>query len=205
MERRPIVLLLVGLVFIGECHAQAVQHRHLITTFGGGGGFTSMTTSIDSLGTHGAETGSVRFAFAYALSGKWSLGAHYDRIGSDRTSSAAELLRFTTYMIEGTYRPWTGPHATLELQLAMGPSLMALKPWHQGLPYKTQSAALALGIRYLHLFSGTLGAFVSLDYTASHSASVTDYDGQPIKDADNNALELAWNSERVNAGLVVRF
>lgn len=203
---KPHALLLgVALACGVECDAQAIQRKQLVTTFGGGGGFTTMNTSIDSLGTRGAETGSVRLAFAYAITARWSVGVHYDRIGTDRTSSATELLRFTTYLIEGSYRLWIGEHGALEVQLGLGPSLMALKPWNQGLPLKTQSTAIALGVRYMHMISGTIGAFASLDHSASRSANITDYNGQPVRDAQNEAMELDWNSQRVNAGLVVRF
>ncbi len=205
MLKSRALLLAFALACSAKCCAQAIQRKHLVTTFGGGGGFTAMDTSIDSLDAQRAETGSVRLAFAYAITDRWSLGAHYDRIGTDRTSSATELLRFTTYMIEGTYRPWIGQQGAVEVQLAFGPSLMALKPWGQGLPLKTQSTAIALGVRYLHMISGTIGAFVALDHTASRSSNITDYNGQPIIDAENNAMRLDWNSQRVNAGIVVRF
>ena len=198
-------MLVLTAALIAKCGAQAVQRKHLITTFGGGGGFTAMDTNIDSLDAQGAETGSMRLAFAYAITDRWSLGVHYDRIGTDRTSSRTESLRFTTYMFEGTYRPWIGQRGALEVQLAFGPSLMALKPWGQGLPLKTQSTALSFGAHYLYMVSGTLGAFVSVDHTASRSSRITDYNGQPITDAENNAMQLDWNSQRVNTGLVVRF
>lgn len=197
--------MLLLLLFTVECTAQAIHRKHLVMTFGGGAGITTMKSSIDSLGMRSAETGEVRFAVAYAISDKWSIGMHYDRIGTDRTSSAVELLRFTTYMIEGVYRPWIGEKAAIEVQLAFGPSLMAAKQWGQGLPMKCQSTALAVGARYLHMFSGTVGAFASVDHATSRSAHITDYNGQQITDAADNALKLDWSSQRISAGLVVRF
>jgi len=203
--RDRILPLVMAVWCAAACNAQGVQREQLVMTIGGGGGFTTLTSSIDSLGTGGAETGAVRFAVAYAITDKWSIGVHYDRIGTDRTSSATESLRFTTYMIEGVYRPWIGERGAVELQLAFGPSLMALKPWGQGLPMKAQSTALAFGARYLRMFSGTVGGFIGVDHAASRSANVTDYNGQQISDADNNALKIEWNSQRITAGLMVRF
>lgn len=202
---RSILTTMLLFAFASGCVAQAIQRKHLVMTFGGRVGLTTVSSSIDSLGTRSAETGEVRFAVAYALSDKWSLGVHYDRIGTDRTSSAVELLRFTTYLVEGVYRPWIGEKAAIEVQFAFGPSLMAMKPWGQGLPFKCQSTAFAFGTRYLHMFSGTVGAFASVDHAASRSANITDYNGQQITDAADNALPLDWNSQRISAGLVVRF
>lgn len=202
---RSIILPMLLLAFGRECAGQAIQRKHLLMTFGGGAGLTMVKSSIDSLGTRSAETGEVRFAVAYAISDRWSIGVHYDRIGTDRTSSAVELLRFTTYLIEGVYRPWVGSKAAVEVQFAFGPSLMSMKPWGQGLPLKCQSTAFALGARYLHMFSGTVGGFAAVDHAASRSNYVTDYNGQQITDANDNALKLDWNSQRISAGLVVRF
>jgi len=205
MEMVRSIVLLLAFAIPDPSVGQAVQRKHLITSLGGGGGFTSIHNTTDSLAGSGIATGSVTFSFAYALGDRWSIGVHYDRIGSDNAGSSIALMRFTTYMLEGTYRPWVGQRAAIETRLAIGPSVMALQSFDRALPLKATNNAAALGIRYLRLFSGGVGAFIGLEHTASNGVSVTDYEGHPIANAANEQLQLDWNSQRLNAGLFVRF
>lgn len=199
--------LIVPIVFAlaASCVAQAVQRKQLITSLGGGGGFTTIHSTTDSLAGSGISTGSVTFGFAYALGDRWSVGIHYDRIGSDRTGNSIELMRFTTFLLEGTYRPWIGQRAAFEARLAIGPSVMALLPIGQRSPLKATNNAASFGVRYLHMISGGIGGFIGLEHTVSNGVNITDYEGRPITNPANEQVHLDWNSQRANAGLFVRF
>lgn len=154
----------------------------------------------------GPETaGSATFRFAYAVNRKLSFGAHYDRVGTDRTPEGMDRVRFTTYMVECAYRPWQSERSALELYAAIGPSLMSMRVLDRDLPLGGRNTAGALGARYLRFFGSTLGMFVALDHAGSVSMMVTDYEGTAIKDAEGRAVQLDWSSQRVNAGLLIRF
>lgn len=195
------IALLVAVVASG----QAVHRKQLITSLGAGAGLITVDNTADTISTSNTTASSITFRFAYALSDRWSLGLHYDRIGTDRAGGATELLRFTTYLVEGTYRPWIGENAALEVNLAVGPSVMALRPFSQNLPLRGFTNAASIGVRYLHRIGSTLGAFVSLDHSAANGLTVTDYNGDAIKNANGDPIKLDWNSQRVNAGAVVVF
>lgn len=184
---------------------QAVHRKQLITCLGAGAGLITVDHTADTLSTSNAAAGSITFRFAYALSDRWSLGLHYDRIGTDRAGGATELLRFTTYLVEGTYRPWIGERAAMELNLAVGPSVMALRTFSQSLPLRGTANAVSLGARYVHRIGSTLGAFVSVDHAAANGTTITDYNGDAIENANGDPIKLDWNSERLNAGLVLVF
>ena|GEM_PF-781268 len=195
----------IALLFsVGVC-AQALHRKQLITSLGAGPGLVTVDHTTDTITTSNTTAGSMTLRFAYALSDRWSIGVHYNRIGTDRAGKATELMRFTTYLLEGTYRPWIGDHAALEVNLAVGPTLMTLKPFSQNLPLRGRSNAVNIGVRYLHRFGSTLGAFVSLDHAAAAGLAVTDYNGDAITDAKGDPITLDWNSQRVNVGLAVVF
>ncbi len=185
--------------------AQSVHKGHLITSLGAGVGSLTVSNIPDSISTSHTTAGSVTFRFAYALSDRWSLGMHYDRIGTDRSGNTTDLLRFTAFLAQVTYRPWIGARAALETNIAVGPSLMALKPFSQDLPLRGQRSAINIGVRYLHMVGKTLGAFVSLDHVACAAMNVTDYNGDAIADKNGDRVVLDWNSQRFDAGLFVRF
>lgn len=199
------ILLPIVLAVALSSPGQSIQRKQLITALGVGGGLTAIHNTADSLAGTGITTGSVTFGFAYALGDRWSIGIHYDRIGSDRTGNSIALMRFTTYMLEGSYRPWVGRHAAVEARVAFGPSVMALRPRGQALPLRAANNVVSLGIRYLHMITGGTGAFVSLEHAGSNGVSVTDFEGQRITNTLNEPLRLNWSSQRLNAGVYVRF
>ncbi len=198
-------LTLVCLLVAASGSAQAVQRRQLLTSLGAGAGLVTVENTLDTICTSNTTAGAMTFRFGYALSDRWSLGVHYERIGTDRAGKATELLRFTTYMLEGAYRPWIGKRAALEVNAAIGPSLMALRPFSQRLPVRGRTNALDLGVRYLYRFNKTIGGFIAVDHTAATDMTVTDYNGDVIKDANGDAIRLDWHSQRVNVGLLVMF
>lgn len=198
---------LTGLALLAAVIAsgQALHRKQLITCLGAGAGLITVDHTADSISTSNTTSSSITFRFAYALSDRWSLGLHYDRIGTDRAGGATELLRFTTYLVEGTYRPWIGDRAALEVNLAVGPSVLALRPFSQNLPLRGYSNAGSIGVRFFHRFGSTLGLFVSVDHSAANGMTVTDYNGDAIENAKGDRMKLDWNSQRVNAGVVAVF
>ncbi len=95
--------------------------------------------------------------------------------------------------------------SALETQIAIGPCIMSLFSTGSSLPLKGRSGNIALGVRYLRSFSGTLGAFAGVEHTGGASVTVTDYDGKAIEDAAGIPLKLDWNSTRFRVGLFTRF
>ncbi|MBK6832522.1 MAG: hypothetical protein IPG92_18110 [Flavobacteriales bacterium] len=194
----------IALLFsVGVC-AQALHRKQLITSLGAGPGLVTVDHTTDTITTSNTTAGSMTLRFAYALSDRWSIGVHYDRIGTDRAGKATELLRFTTYLLEERTDRGSD-RAALEVNLAVGPTLMTLKPFSQNLPLRGRSNAVNIGVRYLHRFGSTLGAFVAVDHAAAANMAVTDYNGDAITDAKGEPITLDWNSQRVNVGLGVVF
>jgi len=201
------VLWLLVLPVMGSASpamGQAVRQKHLVTSLGGGGGTLSMSTSMDSLAVARATSGAVRFSFGYALGDRWSLGAHYHRIGTDRAPGAVQLLRFTSYMVEGSWRPWTGRKATVEAMVALGGSIMALRPHGSRLPLGSAGGVASMGLRYMHLVGGTLGVFVAAEHSASSTHAIT-FDGEEVMGPEGSPHTAAWDNQRVTAGLLMRF
>ena len=205
MGSRALLLPIAIAAMANTAPAQAVHRHHLLTSLGAGAGLITLSNTVDTISSSNTTAGSITFRFNYAIADRWSLGVHYDRIGTDRAGKAVELLRFTTYLLEGTYRPWIGERGALETSLAVGPAIMSLRPFDQSLPLRGRSNAACFSVRYLHRFGSTMGAFVSVEHTASNSMPVTDFNGDPIELANGQVLNLDWNGQRVNAGVVVVF
>lgn len=203
LRRSLILSSLLALPF--GAPAQAVHRGQLVTSLGGGAGTVTLSGAADSLNTSNATCGSATFAFAYALSDSWSLGLRWDRIGSDLSDSSVELLRCTTYLLDGTYRPWSWTKGSVEFHAALGASILALKPWNARLPIRGQNSAGAIGIRYLHFFSATIAGFVALEHAGSRGVPLRDYDGNALLDPDGGEVLSNWNSQRLNVGLIARF
>lgn len=203
---RAVRLVASFILLVASCplRAQCVGTKNLITSLGGGAGLLSVNRSPRDLVFGPEVAGSATFRFAYSASQRISFGIHYDRIGTDRTPANVDRVRFTTYMAEVCYRPWQNERSAIELYVALGPSIMSLRTNSADLPLRGQSTAGALGARYLHLLSKTIGVFLALDHAGGREMVIKDYDGNPIE-IGGDQVRLGWNSQRVNTGLLVRF
>jgi hypothetical protein len=204
MKALLLTFLVLGSVRSGACQAQTVLPRHLLIGMGGGGGLTTIHSTMDTLAAGALASSAVRFNFAYALGPKWSVGGHYDRIGTVRHPGDMERVRFTTYMIEGSYRPFNGRHAALEVVAAAGYTIAALRPVDHLIPYDSRGLVAAAGIRYMHLLNETLGAFIALDHAHSAPQRVR-YHDEPLVSTPDSPTSISWHSQRVTAGMFVRF
>jgi hypothetical protein len=185
--------------------AQAVQRKQLITSAGGGVGLLSIERTDPLIGTSNTTAGVFTFRAAYALGDRWSLGVHYDRIGSDRAGEVVEMVRFTNYMLEGIYRPVIGEHGALEVGVALGPTIMSMLTDLADLPVVGRTGTLNVGVRYLHELGGSFLLFVAADHAAAGGMEVTTYQGERIRYANGEQLKLDQNSQRLSVGFALRF
>jgi len=193
----------ICMVALLDASSQAVRHKNLLVSFGAGAGQLNLFSDRKDLADLSVPTGALRFSVGYALSGKWSLGIHYDRIGSTYRGKGVERSHMTTYLIDGCYRPWVGAKAALECHLGLGPTLASMTPTGGRLPYTASGSAIAVGVRYLHLLSGTVGAFAALDHAYSSSNALNLNGG--LVNPDASVSRIQWNSQRITLGLLARF
>jgi hypothetical protein len=184
--------------------AQAVHAKNLVTSIGGGLAIATLDANTDSLDSDITGGGVVRFAFGYAIGDRWSLGVHYDRIGSDDLRTGLQYVRFTTYMLEATFRPAIGKNAALELHAAGGAGIMALTPETERLPLRMNSGVVTLGLRYIWLFSNTTGGFIGAEHSASGAGQIT-FNDHTLTDEHGVPLTASWTAQRITAGMIVRF
>lgn len=201
---RHALLLVAALFWCGAARAQAIHKRNLLTSLGGGAGVTTLDASVDSLDTEIVGSGALRFAFGYALGNRWSLGVHYDRLGSDDLPQGLHRVRFTTYTLEVTFRPLIGEKGALELHGAAGAGVMALTRQNERLPVRMTNGAATVGLRYVRMLVGTVGIFVGAEHTFSGDGPLT-FNEQPLKDEQDQPVTANWNAQRLTAGLCVRF
>lgn len=199
-------MLLIALLSAGRTNAQAVHRKHLLTSFGAGLGQLHIATGEDRSGyaARNITCAAVRFAFAYALTDHWSLGFHYDRLGTQGLTVVTNKARFTTYQLEVIWRPWIGENSAIETNVAIGAGLMALTPRRSDLPLRTQTGALTVGGRYLTMFSKVIGSYVALEHTVSAAGVLTD-NGEDVIGTDLKPIQLNWNAQRISIGMIVRF
>ncbi len=207
MPRRfPILVFATLMLFAtgATLQAQAVRKGNLVTSLGGGGGILRLKSDAEGVSGQEVNCGAVRFAFAHAFNDRVSLGLHYDRLGSDESGAPLERLRITTYMLEGVWRPWTGERAALEVHAGLGTSIIALRPLAGRLPYTANTGVVAVGARYLHLLSGSIGAFLAADHALAGQGALS-LDGKVLRDNAGETLTMEWSSSRMTAGLLLRF
>ena len=184
--------------------AQAVHQKNLLITMGVGAGQVSMMSPTEVLQLDKGQCGTVRLAFGYAISDRWSLGMHYDRIGTTDHPGPVERFRLTTYLFEGCFRPLLGKRGTVEVSAGIGPAILALRPTNGRLPARSNHGAFALGSRYVYMISGTLGTYIGGDIVAGSEAYLA-IEGVPVTDEQGATVKTSWTSGRLGAGLVVRF
>ncbi len=182
-------------------YGQAVEQKHLIISLGGGGGYSTLISTIDSLHGKALRSSAIRFAFGYALSEKWSLGGHYDRIGTVVHPGQIDRIRYTTYMIEGTYRPFNKGSDAIETSLGVGVNIAVVRPEEALIPFRSMSPVLNIGARYLHLINGTIGLFISIDHAQGFESALKKPDGSVTGDP----ARISWHAQRLNGGMLVRF
>ncbi|MBL7951606.1 MAG: hypothetical protein JNM62_07790 [Flavobacteriales bacterium] len=182
---------------------QGVRRKHLVMSVGGGIGMINLYSDRKDILVEGLGVGALRAAFGYAITDRWSLGVHYDRVGSTWHNGALDRLHMTNYLFSVGYRPWVGTSAAVEFELALGAMAASLFPVDSRLPYTTTGSAVSLGARYHYMYNTTLGVFLALDHTASGSSELV-VDGGLVN-ADGTRSRIQWNSPRATAGLVVRF
>ncbi|HQZ43793.1 MAG TPA: hypothetical protein PK735_12970 [Flavobacteriales bacterium] len=201
-----VSMIFIMLMYAARTNAQAVHRKHLLTSFGAGIGQLHIATGGDTSGyaARNATCAAVRFAFAYALTDHWSLGFHYDRLGTEGLTVITDKVRFTTYQLEAIWRPWIGENSSIETHAAFGVGLMALTPRRSNLPLRSDSGVLTFGGRYLLMFSNVIGSYVTLEHTVSGDGDLMENDKVMIG-TDLDPIQLNWNAQRVSAGMIVRF
>jgi hypothetical protein len=198
-----VLPLLVGLCSWVVAEAQMVQQKHLLTSLGGGGGILSLFSSEDSLRSTGMASSAARFSASYGLGRRWSIGIHWDRVGTV-VHPALQRMRATTYMLEGSYRPFNGRQACLEVNLALGASIAVLRPEDRLLPFTARGGVIAGGLRYMHLLNNTVGLFAALDHCYS-GPQVVEFEEEPLQALPATTFTVSWQAQRLTGGLFLRF
>lgn len=201
---RPLLLIIACAAAVAV-RGQAIARKQLFTSMGGGIGLLTINRAADSVSADAVLSGTVAFRVQYAFTTRFSLGIHYDRIGSDRIGKAIDQVRFSTFGISGAYRPWIGERAFVEVHGAIGTAALSLELNAISLPVVGRSACNSIGARYVHLLSNTVCGFVGLEATGGTRIAVQRYDGMPFTDADGRAGGLDWSSQRAVVGIAVRF
>lgn len=183
--------------------AQGVRRKHLVMSVGGGIGMMNLYSDRDDIAVQGLGGGALRAAFGYAISDRWSLGIHYDRIGSGWHNGALDRLHLTTYMLGIAYRPWIGDRYAVEAEFGFGSMNAALFPVESRLPYTTVGGVMNISLRYQYMYSRSIGVFIALDHAASSSEELV-VDGGLVN-MDGTRTRIQWNSPRVTAGMLIRF
>lgn len=203
MLRRYSSLVLLVLLSATSSRAQAVREKHLVMSLGGGIGTVNLFSDRADIEVVGLGSGAVRAAFGYATGRRWSLGMHYDRLGSTWHNGGLDRLHMTTYMIGIAYRPWVTERSVMELELALGISASSLFALDTRLPYTTSGGVMNVSYRYIGMLTSTIGAFVAIDHAASSSTELVLEGGLVNPNGDRSRIQ--WNSQRITSGLVVRF
>ena len=193
-------ILLVGVwTFGGIAHGQMILQKHLVIGLAGGGGITSTQSNWKELRSSAIASSGVRFSFSYAFNERWSLGGQYLRVGSVKFPGPVDRIRFTNYMIEGTYRFINSDRHAVEILLGAGITSMTLRPVDELLPYDAVGPVANAGIRYLFLINETIGLFAAFDHTQAPDHDVTH------KEYAIDGYTIRWNSQRLTGGAFLRF
>jgi hypothetical protein len=200
---RALTLLVVA-ALSGPVHGQAVRAKQLLTSYGVGAGWSSLSSATEVLVARGSASGSVQFAAGYALSERISLGVHYDRLGSTEHPGPFQRFRITHYHFELKVRPIVRERGAMEFGVGLGPAIMVLAPRGSRLQARANGGSLGIGLRYIRMLGATLGAYAGADITAGNDPGLTLEDA-PVLDDRGAQVRVGWSAFRVGAGLVVRF
>lgn len=198
-----IGFLCCSLILTLVVSAQAVRRKHLVMSVAGGVGVMNLFSDREDIGVEGLGSGAMRAALGYAIADRWSLGVHYDRIGSAWHNGGVDRLHLTTYLLGFTYRPWIGERYAVEAELGIGAMNAALFPEGSRLPYTTTGSVVNVSVRYQYMYSHTIGVFTALDHGSSSSGELV-VDGGLVN-TDGTRTRIQWNSTRLTAGMLVRF
>lgn len=202
---RPCLLAWLLVALAASAAGQSIARKHLFTSLGLGAGLLSITQAGDSVTALAATSGSVTLRVSYAFTRRFSLGFHYDRIGSDRVGRAVDHLRFNSYAVSAAFRFWIRERHFAEAHLALGSATLSLDLYALPLPVVGSSGCTTLGARYVRLLSSTLCVFSAVELSAGSTVYLQQYDGAPFNTADGVAGSLDWSNQRFMAGLAVRF
>lgn len=202
---RPALLALLLAVLVAPAAGQSITRKNLFTSLGLGAGLLTISQAGDSVSALAASSGAVTLRVSYAFTRRFSLGFHYDRIGSDRVGRAVDHLRFNSYAVSAAFRFWIRERHFAEAHLALGSATLSLDLYALPLPVVGSSGCTTLGARYVRLLSNTLCVFTSVELTAGRTMYLQQYDGAPFNTAEGVAGSLDWGGQRVVGGLAVRF
>lgn len=176
-----------------------VLQKHLVIGLSAGGGITSTQSTLKEFRSNSIASSGLRFSFAYAFNERWSIGGQFMRIGSVKFPGPVDRIRFTNYMIEGTYRPMNMDRQALELMVAAGVTSLTIRPVGSLLPFDGIGAVANVGVRYLFQVNETIGLFTSIDHTQAFDHAVTH------KELPVDGYKINWHSQRITGGMFVRF
>jgi hypothetical protein len=196
--------LFLAVLLTGGLSGQVVQRKHLITSYGTGGGFLTLNSPTEVLRASGSLAGSVRFAVGYAAGDRFSLGFHYERMGSTIHPGPVERFRVTQYHFQVSVRPLLRERWCLEFGMGLGPSILVVTPTIGRLQPRANLGSVGLGLRYLRMLGRTLGISIGCEISAAQEGTLAVED-VPVLDERGQAVQVGWNAPRLGGGLVVRF
>lgn len=184
--------------------AQLVGRKNLLIHFGGGATIISSSGQADVLSTSGLAGGNVAFSFAYAFNRYWSMGVHFQRMGSKHTTTMLDHVRVARYDLEGSIRLVNREHAALEATTAIGLAEIRLRTDGQRLPVVSVDYGASIGARYLRRITNTLGTYAAINWAPFQDGLV--WQGEkPVTDESGRQLTLEWSTACIAVGLFVRF
>lgn len=201
--RWRIGVILIGWSLAVEAVAGPILPKNLVVSIGGGGGLLAIGSNSGPFAAHALWSSAVRFSFGYALGEHFSIGGHYARIGSV-VHPVLDRVRFTNYLVEGTYRIHNGEAGVLETAIGFGPQIGTLRPANVSLPYDLRGLAINGGVRYLHSITAGLGLSVAFDHIQAFTSDVT-FAGDPLLTGNGDRSFVFWNSTRITASMFFKF
>ncbi|HOZ39358.1 MAG TPA: hypothetical protein PLL25_01025 [Flavobacteriales bacterium] len=199
-----VLAVFFTLFLSGGLSGQVVQRKHLITSYGAGVGLLTMSSPTEVLRSTSALAGSIRFAVGYAAGDRFSLGFHYERLGSTIHPGPVERFRVSQYHFEVSVRPVMRERWCIEFGVGVGPSIIVLSPTVGRLQPRANVGSVGFGLRYLRMLGPTLGVSIGCEITAAQEASLA-VEAVPVLDERGQAVQVGWNAPRLGGGLVVRF
>lgn len=184
--------------------AQLVRKKNLVVHLGAGGSLLATSSRIEALSAGGMGGGAIDFSFAYSFSPRWSLGFHYQRLGTDHYTGNIDRLRITRYEVEGACRLINRDRQALELTLGLGVARVALHDTEDRLPAEAITGSMSAGARYMRMITGTVGAYMGFNASPGDDGTLSIGD-VPVEDDQGDAIGLRWNGLSLSAGITVRF
>lgn len=197
-------VLALAMMLAATAGAQVITRKKLLITVGAGWNALSTTSDSALFTTSGHSGGTFDFAFGYAITDRFSLGFHYQRLGHTGFQDPATRLRVTSYQFEAGWRAWQRGNDAVELTAALGTSIPAFLLAGEGLPATTSMSVFTVGGRYLHQFSEVLGIFGGLSLPRS-GTGVLSIGDRPLSLANGQRISMQWSAATIEAGVLIRF